>query len=526
MSPYVYDGFWLPAPLRSELLGSDTRYATLWFRDGQLTDMTGAAVGVRWPLLSSVQWETLLDSLGGAPRDTTSAEAEVRYAAKTYHADRWRAAMSGAAATLAEDLPLTDLAEITGFSPAMLAFALRALQWVDPADLAIAVKLEFEQSVASNFVSLSPLRGMIRFFPARRIPFGRRFFLQREGLSCVVGFAAGNVIGGALLPIFLAQLTGSPAILMKNSRHEAIFTPLVLSAIARSDPELLANVAVMIWDYTDADLQRRLLRRTDLVLAAADDATIDAIGRFVPRGVRYHRHGHKVSFTAVAREYAEGRRFPLEQLTRLTALDSVFWDQYGCLSSRVHFVEGAGDEYARALIAAMREWAERLPRGRASLRRQHTRFDRYKALEVTGQVQVLSRYDDPFLVVVDRRPPERRTLAETINDAVERTVFVRPVRDLMDVPKRCLAQLSPTSLQSMSLAVDAERLLLFAGAVGARGVTALRSAGRGAFPGLAHSWDGWLPLDFAYRRPDGYFTTIDFDDLDRELKRALDWINA
>ena len=49
------------------------------------------------------------------------------------------------------------------------------------------------------------------------------------------------------------------------------------------------------------------------------------------------------------------------------------------------------------------------------------------------------------------------------------------------------------------------------GAAAAAGVTAIRQLGRAAFPRLAYSWDGFLPLDVAYRRPDGHFTTVEFD---------------
>ena len=46
---------------------------------------------------------------------------------------------------------------------------------------------------------------------------------------------------------------------------------------------------------------------------------------------------------------------------------------------------------------------------------------------------------------------------------------------------------------------------------GACGVTAIRTIGRGAFPQLAYSWDGFLPLDLVRQRPSGHFTTIEFD---------------
>jgi hypothetical protein len=54
-------------------------------------------------------------------------------------------------------------------------------------------------------------------------------------------------------------------------------------------------------------------------------------------------------------------------------------------------------------------------------------------------------------------------------------------------------------------------MLQFAEACGARGVTAIRTVGRGAFPQLAYSWDGLIPLDLVRQRPPGWFTTIEFE---------------
>ena len=46
-------------------------------------------------------------------------------------------------------------------------------------------------------------------------------------------------------------------------------------------------------------------------------------------------------------------------------------------------------------------------------------------------------------------------------------------------------------------------------------MTGIRSVGRGAFPQLAYSWDGLIPLDLVAPRvgeaASGHFTTIEFD---------------
>lgn len=63
----------------------------------------------------------------------------------------------------------------------------------------------------------------------------------------------------------------------------------------------------------------------------------------------------------------------------------------------------------------------------------------------------------------------------------------------------------------LSVELPQERFSRFAEACGARGVTAIRTVGRGAFPQLAYSWDGLIPQDLVRRRSAGRFTTIEFD---------------
>jgi hypothetical protein len=134
-----------------------------------------------------------------------------------------------------------------------------------------------------------------------------------------------------------------------------------------------------------------------------------------------------------------------------------------------------------------------------------------------GQVQVFSGYDDEFVVVVDSRALDAAQFQATVNECQGRVIIIRPVRRLMEVPDRFLRLLPADNLQSLSLAVGepgeglTNEILRFAEACGACGVTAIRTVGRGAFPQLAYSWDGLIPLDLVRSRRAGHFTTIEFD---------------
>jgi hypothetical protein len=377
------------------------------------------------------------------------------------------------------------------------------------------------------------LDGKLRFFPARH--FDRwtaslrgdaPLFSPLPPVALALGFAAGNVPGSALLIAMLLHMANhtalgaarpmAPVVLVRNSRHAPLLAPWVLSAVERVDPELVQGLAVLIWDYEDANVQRLLLSRSDLALAAASDETIGSLDvqlKAVGRRVRFHRHGHKVSFSAIGRE-ALGDDLVL--CARLAAVDSSLWDQYGCLSSRVHFVERGGrrapEDYGDALAEAMRGLARRLPRGVAPIRFLHQAYDTYKLLEPAGGVRVLTDYADDFLVVVDDREWNAVHWRATVNRCTGRVIVVRPVHDLSEVPHRYLRLLPAANLQSMSVAIPADRLLALAEATGACGVTALRSLGHAAFPRLAYSWDGLLALDLGNRRCPGHFTTVETDD--------------
>jgi hypothetical protein len=129
-----------------------------------------------------------------------------------------------------------------------------------------------------------------------------------------------------------------------------------------------------------------------------------------------------------------------------------------------------------------------------------------------------STYDDDFLVAVDERPWSPRILKSVINDCIERTIIIRPIDDIDDVPNLYLNWLPKNNLQTMSVAIDgpnqttwSSRFSRFADLLGKRGITAIRSIGRGPFPQMAYSWDGYLPVDLSADRSSGYFTTVEFE---------------
>jgi len=518
MTIQVFEGFWLPKALRERML-ADATWETAWLKGGTLTteDAPGA-VAMRWPRFAPTDWNALLAGLQEA---RTVGGREVLA--------RWQAVLDLALAQLAEQSPamLPVLSACTGYSEQMLALALGQGGLISPSSLAAALEFQPTWSVAKKWGQMPGLPGRVRFFPQRtldratsRLVSGSPLCRPAAPIDLALGYAAGNVPGTALVIALLGGLancaTGdealAPAVLVRNSRHEPLFAPWVLSVVEAIDPALVAGLAVLIWDYEDQAWQGELMRCAGLMIAAAGDDTIaalDATRAKVAPALRFHRHGHKASFAAIGNQRSTiGNR--QSAIPHLAALDSALWDQNGCLSARVHFVVGDVDEYAQVLVGEMRALSAALPRGATPRRFIHRAFDAYTALASSSPVRVYSTYDDDFAVVVDVREWDAEILRRAVNACQGRVIVARPVKDVLDVPA-VLRWLPPANLQSVSVAMDDERVLEFAEAAGACGVTAVRSLGRAAFPQLAYSWDGFLPLDVGHLRPPGHFTTIEFD---------------
>jgi hypothetical protein len=565
------DGYWLPAALRDRLMTPHTRWQEARFARGRECGTecdagVAEAVTARWPSFDDARWEELLSGLRAA-RDAAPAGPA--------YWERLRAAAAVAARRLSDPddssraTLLRGLSGYTGYSEGMIAAALMAPGLWDLEALVSALRFQPSKVSGARWREIPGLRGRVRFFPSRPIdqaagwlPVAWEMPLYRTDTrpGFVLGYAAGNVPGHALMMIILAlsaTLRGEaplprpvppPVTVICGSRREPLLAPAVLSLLEDVDPELVSMVAVMGWDTDDEVLRKRLYAQADVVVGTAGDDDNRQLAREVarvPGDHRFHAHGHKVGFTAISRETLQlqyigdeigwsppGGTEIIDIVALLAALDSAFWDQNSCISSRVHFLEQGSPaddlpaEYARRLTYRLRQIATVVPRGSWPVRLLHDAYDRYKSIEGTDRwgtgLRVISDYDDPFVVILDERTSQEfrmdpRVFASIVNECHSRVIMVRPVDDIMDVPWRYLKMLPRRSLQSVSLAAGlpgqglTRQILDFAGACASCGVTSIRLAGAGPFPSLTHSWDGLLPLDFVGRRPSGYFSTIEFD---------------
>jgi hypothetical protein len=225
------------------------------------------------------------------------------------------------------------LPEATGFSPEMVRFALPAM--LEPLRAPALTELLADEATG------------------------------RAGPPLILHVLPGNLPGLAAIPAVLSLAVGSAA-LLKAGRGDRIVPSLFADSVAARDAEIGACIAARYWPGGERACEDVALAAAELVVAAGDDQTIAALAARAPG--RFLGHGHRLSFAAIGAEIVADAAARAAAATGL-ALDVAIWDQRGCLSPQLCFVEGDSDtaqRVAEEIVAALRPLAEHLPPARLS----------------------------------------------------------------------------------------------------------------------------------------------------------------
>ena len=185
------------------------------------------------------------------------------------------------------------------------------------------------------------------------------------GPKLSVHVLAGNLPGAGLDGVIFSLLVKS-AVLVKAASAEPVLPALFARSLASVDPELGACLHGVHWPGGRADLENAAFGRADLVVASGSDASLASIRGRLGADTRFIGYGHKLSFALVT-EAGLADRGALAHWSRAAAYDVVVYDQLGCLSPQLVYVEEGGPvsprEFASALADDLATWQITLPRG-------------------------------------------------------------------------------------------------------------------------------------------------------------------
>jgi hypothetical protein len=247
----------------------------------------------------------------------------------------------------------------------------------------------------------------------------------------LVHIAAGNLPNPTLMSILLGVLARS-AQFVKCARGTALLPRLFAHSLYDAEPKLGACLEIAEWPGGSLDLEKVLFEAADCVTITGNDETLAAIRPRLPAKIRLVRYEHRVSFGYVAREVLSGLN--ARKVVKRAAADVVAWNQLGCLSPHVLYVQEGGpmspEQFAQALAEELEEYEAAEPRGElpaaaAAAIASRRSFYEVRAAHSPETRQWCSRNSTAWTVVYEADPRFQMS-------CLNRFVYVKGVRDLIE----------------------------------------------------------------------------------------------
>ncbi len=185
-----------------------------------------------------------------------------------------------------------------------------------------------------------------------------------NGPEFLIHITAGNIPNPALMSIILGVLVRS-AQFVKCARGAAFLPRLFAHSLYDADSKLGSCLEIAEWRGGAAHLETTLFNEADCVTATGSDETLTAIRHHIPIKTRFLGYGHRVSFGYIAHEALSG--FNPKKVAARAATDVVAWNQLGCLSPHVIYVEHGGgltaEQFAELLSEELARREQVEPRG-------------------------------------------------------------------------------------------------------------------------------------------------------------------
>ncbi len=233
----------------------------------------------------------------------------------------------------------------------------------------------------------------------------------------------GNVLGVSLVSLVCGLLVKS-ASLIRVSHAELLLTVRFAESLQQVWPEMAQSIGVLSWDKELKEVTEAAFQKADFAIVYGSNETIASLREKIPPGIRAVYHGHKVSLGVISRELMD------RTLAEKVALDIALYDQRGCLSPHLYYVESGGDvspvDFASFVAEALDGLSSGLPIGEKSPS-EAARIQQIRgALPLKGGEVFSSQDGVDWTVLYDPEP------TFTVSP-LSRTIWVKPVQNLLEV---------------------------------------------------------------------------------------------
>ncbi|MBI3802189.1 MAG: hypothetical protein HY282_00300 [Nitrospirae bacterium] len=360
------------------------------------------------------------------------------------------------------------LPRITGDSPGMIKWALDDLF----KHLTRPVLLQFLEAEIGDPSLLDHFR-----LKPKGIGFSRAF-----GPRLAVHILPGNIPGTSVFSLVCSLLAKSSN-LAKVSQDEFLLPVLFARSLEKIRPDLSGSLAVLTWPNAQVDLTQTAFQKADLVIAYGGEETIKTLRAEIPPTTRAILHGHRLSLGVIARESIS------KESAEEAATDISLYDQRGCLSPHLYYVEEGGTAspvaFAQWLAQSLYVASYRLPKGITTSAEAAEIQQLRGAIPLKGGQVFPSPSGIDWTVLYDPDP-------HFSISPLARTIWIKPVRDLSDVPGH-LEPLRPY-LQAVGIAAPQARQSELIFSLAQAGVNRICPIGKMQKPPLTWHHDGRFRL--------------------------------
>ena len=308
-----------------------------------------------------------------------------------------------------------------------------------------------------------------------------------RGPELIAHITASNLPSPALLSIALGLLARS-AQFVKCSLGTSFLPRLFAHSLYDADPKLASCLEVAEWRGGTTTLEERLFAEADCVTATGSDETLEKIRCHLPLRVRFLNYGHRVSFGYVARGVLSG--FGTKKIVARAADDVIAWNQLGCLSPHVIYVETGGaisaERFAEDLSEELKRREAEEPRGELPVELAATiasRRDIYRVRSGASPETRLWCSDGSTAWTVVYEADARFQLS-----CLHRFIYVKSVPDLGDTLRQ--AESVRGQVSTVGLAAPDDEMQALATELARWGVTRVCPLGRMQNPPLTWRHDG------------------------------------
>jgi hypothetical protein len=235
----------------------------------------------------------------------------------------------------ARRLALSILPELTGYAPAMI-----------------------EEGLDHRLAQLTPER-LMRLVDDAADRLARHGHLL-QGPPVVLLVVAGHIPGLAIDEV-AGLLLAKSAGLIRPSARDPIIPALFVRTLAELDPRIGELLAVAWWPREADAISAAVCAAVDAVVVSGDDATIAQLAKHAPRIIG---DGHRRSVALISAEMLTDTEGLAAQTAKQLARDVCWYEQQGCLSPHLVYVEDGGpitacgfaERVASALEREARHW--------------------------------------------------------------------------------------------------------------------------------------------------------------------------